>query len=164
MDKVQFCYGLFFVALLCFLIPIDIVQGAVSMLCLFGVWLCVLIFKKKDDVTDLQRNHYQWLNRSFWMFNLYGLIAFLIFTSVFSANGDHTLMEGLLVQIEAGEAVSIAEIEAIELQYREQNQSLLTILYASIFGPFMTWGFWRLIRGWRQYRVGEELDKVKTWL
>lgn len=161
-DKVQFCYGLFAFSLLCFLVPIDFFQGAVSVLSLLAVWIFVRVARGQVEQESLQASHYQWLNRSFWIFNLYAIIALILFTAIFSANGDHSVMEDFLLQVQEGVEFSVAEIETIEQQYRENNQGLLTVLYVAILAPLMGWAFWRLGRGILLYKQQKRSKRLKA--
>lgn len=165
-DKVYASYALLGLGMLLFFVPISWVQGALSLSVLTAAWVWAMLSRRKlTDRDGLEGSHHRWVGRTYWLFMLYSLIAIIIFGAIFSANGDHSVMQEIAnVTQEHGKIHAIEDIQALEEQYQEANKSLLMTLNIAVFGPLFLWMLLRLCRGIIAYKAKTPLKRVKSWL
>ena len=165
MPQLYIAYALFALGFGLYFIPLGVWGGVISLLCMTSSWVVALLLRKDEGAdSSLIHGHATWVIRSFWLFMLYSLVAIIVFGGIFSSQGDHSVMQDMMMAVESGQEFEIEEIKAMEATYVENNHSLLRLLNITIMGPLVLWVLARLGKGvWFLYKQ-REINKPKSWI
>lgn len=156
-------YGAFAASVICNFIPLAIVQifGWSLML---AVLIGAYIYKARSKLDSLAYNHMTYIIGTIWIGSLLLFLGMLVATYWVYAQGDHTVIEGLIATVNSGTIVSEAEMTSVLHSYMQQNYKLLMTVTLSTVGPAVLYVVYRTACGLSRASKGYRMAKPAGWL
>ena len=156
-------YGALVASLLCNFVPIAVVQG--FGFCLFLVVLiAAYIYKARASLDSLLYNHMTYLIGTIWVGSTLIVIGMGIASYWVYSEGDHTLIQQMMNNLNNGVMMSEAQMHDLFMNYIHQNKMLLIKATACTIGPGMLYFIYRISLALNRASNGYRLAKPASWI
>ncbi len=139
-------YALVMVGALMMLVPYSLIPFA-GVACMSVGLIATYFYKWKYKSNDVMQFHMSYIIRTVWWSTLILMIGVGLFCSVLWANGDWSVINGMMNSVERGVVLSESDAQRFIFTFVETNASLIQWTALASLPPYPVYLIYRAISG-----------------
>lgn len=144
-------------------VPMMIAQSF-SLILLIIVLIGAYYYRSRDNEDGLLYNHMTYMIGTIWIGTSFIVLGIIMAGLWIYQNGDHSIIDNTIAQIQSGTMIDEAALNTIMLDYMKANYPLLMKTSLVTIGPAILYFVYRVGNGFARSLKGYRIANPKSWL
>lgn len=135
-----------------------------SLVLVVVVLLAAYFYRGRDTEDGLMYNHMTYMIGTVWIGTSFLLLGMMAAGAWVFMEGNHSVIDAALVQVEGGFIPTEAEMTRIITEYMLSNKNLIVMSSIVTIGPAILYFVYRVANGFSRACKGYRIANPKSWL